>query len=266
MMSAVVAKVLIHSQGKSEGALREAIDHYRPAMVFLISNPETNAAKMKTWVDEGNSIVGKWSGEVEYCEVIDIEPFSEDSVLQMVLAVQEAKAKAAAHADGRNLKFFAGVSGGTKLMVIGMALAAIQGDLTTYYVDKPVVSDRPSGEYLFEITFMNRLMNSINWINSDKRHLENLKYLQVIYNRELVGLESTSLKMDRTKIDSELSEEEKNLTILRVDRTITRQLILLESKGWVSSKGKNPRLWSLEALGRFILSVYGNQSDENDST
>jgi len=261
-----VAKILIHSQGNSEGALREAIDHYRPAMVFLISNPDTNAVRMKTWIEEGNPSVGKWSREVEHCEIINIEPFSENSVLQMVLAVQEAKRKAELLSNGRTLEFYAGVSGGTKLMVIGMALAAIQGNLTAYYVDKPAVSERAAGDYLFEITFMNRLMNSINWINSDKRHLENLKYLQVLQNREDAGLESTSPKMDRTKLDVEPSEHEKRMTIMRVDRSITRQLNLLESKGWVSFEGNNPKVWSLEPLGLFILSVYGEQGDDSDST
>ena len=31
------AVVLIHSQGNTEGSLREAIEHYMPQMVFLIS-------------------------------------------------------------------------------------------------------------------------------------------------------------------------------------------------------------------------------------
>ena len=260
----VILKVLIHSQGNSEGALREAIDHYRPAMVYLISNPEANAAKMKTWVDEGNPIIGKYSGDVEHCEVINIEPFSQDSVLQMIQAVQEAKRKASGRAGKRTVEYYAGVAGGTKLMVIGMALAAIQGDITVYYVDNPSVSKRSTGGYLYEMTFLNQLMNSLNWINNDKRHLENPKYLQVISNREHAGLESTARKIDRNKIGVELSEEEMKLTLLMTDRTITRQLQLLESKGWVSFKGNNPRIWSLEDLGRFILSIYGEQKVVSD--
>jgi hypothetical protein len=53
---AAVTKVLIHSQGKTEGSLRLAIDHYRPNMVFLISNPETNAPKFRDWVIAIDSI------------------------------------------------------------------------------------------------------------------------------------------------------------------------------------------------------------------
>ena len=37
---------LIHSQGNSEGPLREAIDYYRPNMVFLISNHDAIKAPL----------------------------------------------------------------------------------------------------------------------------------------------------------------------------------------------------------------------------
>jgi hypothetical protein len=262
----VVAKVLIHSQGNTAGSLKEAIDHYRPAMVFLISNPKTIVSKVKSWIDDGNPQVGKYSRDVEHCEIINIDPFNEDSVLQTVMAVQEAKAKAFALSAGRTLEFYAGLSGGTKLMVIGMALAAIQGNLTTYYVDKPIVSDRESGEYLFEITFMNQLMKTITWINSDKRHLENLKYLRAIHHRERAGLDSTSVKMDRNNIIGEISDEEMNCTVRTTERTISRQLKLLKSMGLVSSEDKNPMVWSSTSLGTFILSIYGVENDDSDPT
>ena len=116
-------KVLIHSQGRSVGALKEAIDHYRPSMVFLISNPDTNAGKMKSWIDDGDSRAGNWSKDVEHCEIININPFDEETVLQVIMAVQEAIAKARQLSKNDDLEFYAGVTGGTSLMVIGMALA-----------------------------------------------------------------------------------------------------------------------------------------------
>ena len=45
-MASGKAKVLIHSQGESEGPLREAIEHYRPEFVFLISNDISAGAKV----------------------------------------------------------------------------------------------------------------------------------------------------------------------------------------------------------------------------
>ena len=40
------AVVLIHSQGNSVGPLREAIEHYMPQMVFLISNAGADKAML----------------------------------------------------------------------------------------------------------------------------------------------------------------------------------------------------------------------------
>jgi hypothetical protein len=262
---ASITKVLIHSQGKTEGSLRIAIDHYRPSMVFLISNPGTNAPKFKDWVIAGDAMVGRWSRDVEYCELIEIEPFSESAVLQMIKAVSEAKDRAIELAPNDRFKFYAGVSGGTKLMVIGMALAAIQGDLTAYYVDKPSESDRNSDEYVIEIDFMNQLMTASSWLNADIRRLKNLDYLRVIQYREERGMESTSKLMDRTKMEGPFSDDDKLITIMRVQDNINKQLKLLSSKGMVTSKGKNPRYWELTELGRFIVNMYG-ESPESDSS
>ena len=265
VLMASETKVLIHSQGDTPGSLKLAIDHYRPTIVFLISNPKTPAKKFQAWVNEGNPEVGKWSTEVERCELIEIDPFSESSVLEMIKAVKQAKDMANEWAPKEQLKFYAGVAGGTKLMVIGMALAAIQGDLTTYYVDKPAKSERNSGEYVIEIEFMNHVMAVSSWLNSDSRHLKNLEYLRVIKHREDSGLQSTSKLMDRTQMEAPFSEEEERTTILRVQDNITKQLKVLAGKGLVSFEGKNPRYWELTELGRFILGMYGESPKSNSS-
>ena len=260
---ASVTKVLIHSQGNTEGSLKLAIDHYRPSIVFLISNPGTNASKFRDWVRAGNSMVGNWSTDVEDCELIEINAFSESSVLDMIKAVKQAKDRAKELAPDGQLRFYAGVSGGTKLMVIGMALAAIQGDLTVYYVDKPSESIRNANEYVIEIDFMNQLMNASSWLNADSRRLKNLDYLRVIQNREARSLKSTSKLMDRTQLQGELTDVERLTTIMRVQDNITRQLKLLATKGMVTSTGENPRYWESTELGRFILSMYGESIESN---
>lgn len=262
---ASITKVLIHSQGDTQGSLKLAIDHYRPTIVILISNPETPARKFRDWVKNGNPEVGKWSGDVEHCELIEIEPFSESSVLEMIKAVKQAKEMATELAPNEQLKFYAGVAGGTKLMVIGMALAAIQGDLTTYYVDNPAKSKRNYGEYVVEIDFMNHVMAASSWLNADVRRLKNLEYLRVLQTREDQGLQTTSKLMDRTQMEGPFNEEEKRITIMRVQDNITKQLKLMAGKGMVSSEGKNPRYWELTELGKFVLSIYGESPESNSS-
>ena len=259
-------KILIHSQGKSVGALKEAIDHYRPTMVFLISNPDTNADKMKTWIDSGDSKAGVWSKDVEHCEIININPFDEETVLQVIMAVQQAKAKAHELSKNNDLEFYAGVTGGTSLMVIGMAMAAIQGGLKTYSILDAVHSERNSEDNLFEITFINDLMVLISWFGNDSRRLDNIKYLQCLDNRESQGRESTATNMDRSKRYSKLLTSDILVTVDTTDRTITRQLQLLESKGCVSHQGEKPQVWKLEPLGKFILSMYGENQVESDTT
>jgi len=259
-------KVLIHSQGRSVGALKEAIDHYRPSMVFLISNPDTNAGKMKSWIDQGDSRAGNWSKDVEHCEIININPFDEETVLQVIMAVQESITKAHQLSKHGNLEFYAGVTGGTSLMVIGMALASIQGGLKTYSILDAVHSDRRSEDNLFEITFINELMVLISWFGHDSRRLDNIKYLQCLENRESQGLESTASSMDRTKIGAKPSPGDERVTVDTTDRTITRQLQLLESKGCVSHLGEKPQVWKLEPLGKFILSMYGENRADSEPT
>ncbi|MEO2121065.1 MAG: hypothetical protein ABGX44_04560 [Candidatus Poseidoniia archaeon] len=246
--------------------MKEAIDHYRPSMVFLISNPDTNAGKMKSWIDEGDSRAGNYSKDVEHCEIININPFDEETVLQVIMAVQEAITKAHQLSKHGDLEFYAGVTGGTSLMVIGMALAAIQGSLKTYSILDAVHSDRRSEDNLFEITFINELMVLMSWFSNDSRRLDNIKYLQCLENRESQGLESTASHMDRNKIDTQLSLEYKQVTVDTTDRTITRQLQLLESKGCVSHKGEKPKIWELEPLGKFILSMYGESQPDFNPT
>ena len=219
---AAVTKVLIHSQGKTEGSLRLAIDHYRPNMVFLISNPDTNAPKFRDWVIAGDAMVGKWSGDVAHCELIEIEPFSESSVLQMINAVKQAKERARELAPKDRFRFYAGVSGGTKLMVIGMALAAIQGDLTAYYVDKPSESERSAGEYVIEIDFMNQLMTATSWLNADSRRLKNLNYLRVIEHGAGSGLESTSKLMIEPRWTAHSPRTRSESRHMRVQDNITK--------------------------------------------
>ena len=262
----MAVKVLIHSQGKSVGALKEAIDYYRPSMVFLISNPDTNASKMKIWIDGGDSKAGDWSKDVEHCEIININPFDEETVLQVIMAVQKAIAKAHQLSKNNDLEFYAGVTGGTSLMVIGMALAAIQGGLKTYSILDAVHSNRNSEDNLFEITFINELMVLISWFGNDSRRLDNIKYLQCLENREFQGKESTATNMDRSKRDVKLSREDILVTVDTTDRTITRQLKLLESKGCVSHQGEKPQVWKLEPLGKFILSMYGENRADSNST
>ena len=135
--------------------------------------------------------LGRSVRDVEHSEMIMIEDaWSKDTVLQMFEAIEKAREIATGLAKGRVLKFYAGVAGGTKLMVIGSALAAINGDITTYYVNKERI-DRQE-ELLLEIEFMNNLMSSVSWLRAHYKNKNNLRHLSELIRREIEG-EVTSL-------------------------------------------------------------------------
>jgi hypothetical protein len=260
------SKVLIHSQGDSEGSLKHAIDYYRPAAVVLISNPDSKASRILEWINSKNeNLLGREVRDVEHAELIEIKAFEQDSVLQMIKAVEKAKKWASSVLPDEELEFYAGIAGGTKLMVVGMALAAIQGDMTSYYVLDPTHASENNGDYILEIGFMNDVMSITSWLGQDQRRLQNLEYLRVIERRESADKPSTSKLMSRSQMDS-IDGDDEHLTLQRTQDNITKQLNLLSSRGLVTydeGLGKNPKHWLLTDSGRFLLSLYPDETNSS---
>ena len=263
---ASVKKVLIHSQGDSEGSLKHAIDYYRPAVVVLISDSTSIASRIFDWLKSKNeNMLGIGVRDVDHAHAVEIEAFKQDSVLQMIKAVGEAKEWASSVLADEVLEFYAGIAGGTKLMVVGMALAAIQGDMTSYYVLDPKRAENNNGIYILEIGFMNDVMSITSWLVQDQRRLANLEYLRVIERRESADKHSTSKLMSRSQRDI-LDADDELLTLQRTQDNITKQLNLMSSKGLVAYDerlGKNPKHWLLTDLGRFILSLHPDETNSS---
>ena len=247
-MASGKAKVLIHSQGESEASLREAIEHYRPQFVFLISNESSTGAKvvLKHLQDKETKHLGEWVKDIEHVEMILIkDAWSDETVIQMFDAFDQAKKRANELADGRDLEFYSGVAGGTKLMVIGSALAAINGGISTYYVNKEMPGQ--SSKLLFEIGFMNQLMESLNWLKHGQyKERNNLRYLAEIVRREDSGEICTTSEMEQT--------------LPYTGRAITAAMRTLGNKGLVEIKGERPQFYSSTVLGRYVLSMFGDEN------
>ena len=148
-------------------------------------------------------------------------------------------------------------------MVVGMALAAIQGDMTSYYVLDPTHAKKNNGDYILEIGFMNDVMTITSWFAQDQRRSANLDYLRVIERRESADKPSTSKLMSRVNRDS-FDADDEPLTIPRTQDNITRQLNDMMKKGLVTydeELGKNPKHWLLTDLGRFILSTHPDETN-----
>ena len=238
------ATVLIHSQGETEAPLREAIEYYRPDFVFLISNDSSQGAKvvLKHLEEKNTKYLGQWVKDIEHVEMILIEnAWSSETVMQMFSAIDKAKKRAYDLADGRELLFYSGVAGGTKLMVIGSALAAINGGISTYYVNKEMPGE--SSELLFEIGFMNDLMSSINWLKHGRyNERNNLRYLSEVIRREESGEICTAEQMAIT------------LTPI-VPKSIRNAMRTLKGHGLVEIEG-HPQEYSSTTLGRYVLSMF----------
>ncbi len=240
--------VLIHSQGNSEGPLREAIQHYMPKMVFLISNKDALDAPliMKHLETRDESKLGRLVRGVEHSELITIDDaWSGNTVLQMFEAIDEAKTIAKELANGRELRFYTGVAGGTKLMVIGSALASIMGDITTYYVNKETI-ERTDG-LLFEVGFLNDLMKAVSWLNAHHKNEKNLRYLAETIRRETNSEIITSL---------EISKALSPIT----DKAVRNAMRVLKEKGLIDFESNtSPQIYSSTLLGKYINRIFDKQ-------
>ena len=219
-----------------------------PQMVFLISNKEATDAPliMRHLENQDESKLGRLVRGVEHSEMILIDDaWSGDTVLQMFEAIDKAKTIAKGLANGRELRFYTGVAGGTKLMVIGSALAAIMGDITTYYVNKETI-DR-TGELLFEIEFLNDLMKVHSWINAHTKNKNNLRYLIETIRRESNSETTTALEISRT------------LSPL-TDKSVRNAMRVLKEKGLIDfDSNTSPQIYKSTLLGKYINRIFSNQ-------
>jgi hypothetical protein len=242
------AVVLIHSQGNTEGSLREAIKHYMPQMVFLISNKDADDAPiiMRHLENRDETKLGRLVRRVEHSQMITIDDaWSGNTVLQMFEAIDEAKTIAKGLANGRELQFYTGVAGGTKLMVIGSALASIMGDITTYYVNKETMN-RTDG-LLFEIGFLNDLMKAVSWLNAHHKNEKNLRYLAETIRRESNNEINTSQEISKT------------LSPI-TDKAVRNAMRVLKEKGLIDfDSNTSPQIYKSTLLGKYINRIFSNQ-------
>ena len=236
---------LIHPQGNSEGSLKEAIAELRPKIVFLISNPDANRAKLVLKYVQGKNIskLGKWVNDIEHSELIEIEnAFSEDTVLQMVGAIMKAKEKAKEMAGKDVVECHVGLAGGTKLMVIGAAIAAIEaGTKSTYYVTEDRI-ERPGG--VIRIDFISNLTKSLAWLRGHYKNRGNLVYLEETIKREQEGTLTASGPISKA--------------VGRSERSVRNAMQQLKLHGLVDFDSKvRTREYSSTDLGKFVLGLIG---------
>jgi hypothetical protein len=243
--------VLIHSQGNSEGPLREAIEFYKPKMVFLISNHGASGALLvnKHLEERDTNKLGRFVKYIEYSELLFIEDaFSSDTVLQMFTEIDNAKNKANEMSDSQELKFYAGISGGTKMMVVGSALAAINDDISTYYVNKESLEG--SDNLLLELDFLNDLMSTISWLRGHYTNKKNLPYLEEVIRRDKNGLMT-----DAAGIAESMKPKTK--------KSIRNSMRVLKGRSLITyDESKKPHVYKPTQLGKYVVKMFYNGQNE----
>ena len=218
-------------------------------MVFLISNPDAKDAPLvlKYLREKNQSRLGRWVEDIEHFELIEIEDaFSEGTVLEMVNAVMRAKKKASEKAGNDEIELHVGLAGGTKLMAIGAALAAIESGVeSTYYVNKETVH-RQGG--VIQIDFISGLTKSLAWLlRGHYKNKENLVYLEETIKREFEGTPPSEISSAAISKASNVSE-----------RAVRNAMKKLKSHGLVEFDSKvRPQEYSSTILGRFVLGMIG---------
>ncbi len=219
-----------------------------PQMVFLISNKDADDAPiiMRHLENRDETKLGRLVKRVEHSQMITIDDaWSGNTVLQMFEAIDEAKTIAKGLANGRELQFYTGVAGGTKLMVIGSALASIMGDITTYYVNKETMN-RTDG-LLFEIGFLNDLMKAVSWLNAHYKNEKNLKYLAETIRRESNSEITTSQEISKALHP-------------KTDKAVRNAMRILKDKGLIDYESNtSPQMYSSTLLGKYIHRIFNNQ-------
>ena len=243
--------VLIHSQGNSEGPLREAIEFYNPKMVFLISNHGASGALLvnKHLEERDTNKLGRFVKDIEYSELLFIEDaFSSDTVLQMFTEIDNAKNKANEMSDSQELKFYAGISGGTKMMVVGSALAAINDDISTYYVNKESLEG--SDNLLLELDFLNDLMSTISWLREHYTNKKNLPYLEEVIRRDKNRLSTNA---------TEIAESMKPIT----EKSVRNSMRVLKRRSLITyDESKKPYEYKPTQLGKYVVKMFYNGQNE----
>jgi len=243
--------VLIHSQGNSEGPLREAIEFYKPKMVFLITNLGASGALLvnKHLEERDTNKLGRFVKDIEYSELLFIEDaFSSDTVLQMFTEIDNAKNKANEMSDSQELKFYAGISGGTKMMVVGSALAAINDDISTYYVNKESLEG--SDNLLLELDFLNDLMSTISWLREHYTNKKNLPYLEEVIRRDKNRLSTNA---------TEIAESIKPIT----EKSVRNSMRVLKGRSLITyDESKKPYEYKPTQLGKYVVKMFYNDQNE----
>lgn len=240
-------RVLVHLQGNARDPLAVAVEALEPKGVIVITNRGLN--------DEGLLVLdylqrrdtrrlGHAISGVTHAEVLFIdEVASSQTVEEVLLAFAKARTVAEAWADGAPLEIYAGLTGGTKPMVIGGTIATLIGGLRPYYVSKPMIGRE---EEVHDLGHLSGLSGTYTWATTDRHAKANLAHLEM-----LMALESDLGSTGHTAAD--IAARSPNTP---TPRSVQNAMRVLKRKGLVGfEEDRKPLRFASTGLASLLLKI-----------
>jgi hypothetical protein len=143
--------------GSSQGHVLPVIDNYNTSKIVLFSSED-----LKTETEDFSRQIEKEKGI--QCEIILLDPFGSSSLFEMVKEILHKAEEYEKKKEELKPIIVAGVTGGTNLMAIAMALASLVKGWACHYVLKQIKAD--VNDFVLEIDIfkeLNQKIKSEDW-------------------------------------------------------------------------------------------------------
>jgi|GEM_PF-1888119 len=238
-------RALIHCIRNSMTNLQDSIDHFRPDYVYLLTSQHDAEGKPDLALMEIENKNIRTFGDhvllIEHVALHSIEDAWHQETMMKVFdefADIKADAKERAQKEKVDCEFFAGLSDATGLFSPSIAFAAVLHDMKTYYTRGR--RRYYHNEYVLEIENLNNITSVKNWVESNKYHKQNLKYLIALIELEEAGGQKNTSKHIANKGDW-------------LKRTVDKAINKLEEQGLITIEGGKNRLLSSTRLGQLCI-------------
>ena len=235
-------RVLVHLQGNARDPLAVAVEALEPKGVIVITNRGLN--------DEGLLVLdylqrrdtrrlGHAFGH--HAEVLFIDYGLSQTVEEVLLAQSPHGRRGLGH--GAPLEIYAGLTGGTKPMVIGGTIATLIGGLRPYYVSKPMIGRE---EEVHDLGHLSGLSGTYTWATTDRHAKANLAHLEV-----LMALEADLGSTGHTAAD--IAARSPNTP---TPRSVQNAMRVLKRKGLVGfEEDRKPLRFASTGLASLLLKI-----------
>tara|TARA_B110000459_G_C16549033_1_gene465828 strand:+ start:269 stop:964 length:696 start_codon:yes stop_codon:yes gene_type:complete len=222
--------------------LVDSVEEYGPHFVYLLcaeyhAEGKPNYAIMELKQPKERTF-GKQAKDIEHAELKTIpDVWSQNTMMSVFEAFSEIKSDATNRAGGVEPEFFAGLSDAAGLLSPSVAFAAVLHDMKTYFTrGRRTYYD----EFVLEIDNLNNFTVVKSWIQANKRHKDNLKYLIALIELEESGEENITPALLSDKVST-------------VKRTVDKAILTLEKHGLIHAEGKRGRKLTSTDLGRLVI-------------